>query len=123
MMIFQVLAVTLVSFISTETFNVESCIAEEFQLVEFTEHRWPLVASGAALARLRGVVDLRINVSADGSVYDLKVIQSHPKRVFDKVSRRAVKRWKFNKSDYSERCFDVTLKFDRPPESRLITSP
>jgi len=115
MMIFQLLAVTLVSYISTDTFYVESCVAEQFQLIESVEPRWPFVASSEGLARLKGYVDLKVYVAANGSVSDLKVIRSQPQRVFDKESRRAVKRWKFNESDYSERCFNVTLKFSSEP--------
>lgn len=101
----ELIAANLMSFYETDSALVESCIGEKFQIVEYVEPRYPLCV------RRSGYIDLRLYVGADGKYKDIKVIDSHPKRVFDKSARRAVKGWRFNDSKFSERCFNITLKF------------
>lgn len=49
----------------------------------------------AAIQGVEGWVKLRFTVLEDGSVTDIVVIDSKPRRVFEKSAIRALKRWKF----------------------------
>jgi len=53
------------------------------------EPRWP------RNAKSNGFVRLCFTVSPDGSPSEIEVVESEPKRVFDKSAKRAVYRWKF----------------------------
>jgi len=105
MMILLALSTILVTFISKPEFEVESCIAEPFALVEYTLPRYPIHV------RTGGYVDLQATVGKDGSVSESTIIRAEPKRLFDKEARRTLKKWKFNTSEHEERCINVTLKW------------
>ncbi|MDP2562947.1 TonB family protein [Psychrobium sp. 1_MG-2023] len=107
-MISQLFAASLVAFITTDTFEVESCIGERFQLIKSEKAKWPIHSDRFNSA----YVDFKILVDGDGNIFESKILRAEPKRVFDKESLRALKRWKFNESKYSERCFNVTFKFN-----------
>ena len=55
----------------------------------------PQYPAEAAAARIEGYVTLSFQVAENGSVQDLRVIESQPPYVFDKAARRAVSRWNF----------------------------
>ena len=44
---------------------------------------------------VEGWVKLGFTVSASGAVSDIKVLDSEPKRVFDRAARRALNKWKY----------------------------
>ncbi|ARD22975.1 TonB family protein [Shewanella japonica] len=109
MMIELVLASTLVSFVNTEMYEVDSCIGEQFALIEVVNPQWPIHSE-----RFSGVgyVDFRVTVNSEGKVVEHQITRSQPRRIFDKQSLRALKKWKFDSSKHEERCFDVTFKYD-----------
>jgi TonB family protein len=49
----------------------------------------------AAELQLEGYVVLSFTVATDGSVQNLKIVESVPSAVFDKAAKRAVARWNF----------------------------
>jgi protein TonB len=49
----------------------------------------------AKLAKLEGYVKLEIVIRPDGTVSTAKVVDSNPKRLFDKSAKDAILRWKF----------------------------
>jgi protein TonB len=49
----------------------------------------------AASKGIEGWVKLEFTVLEDGTVADIKVLESSPKRVFDRSAMRALQRWKF----------------------------
>jgi TonB family protein len=55
----------------------------------------PQYPSEAAELQLEGFVMLSFNVGPDGSIQNLKVVESEPPLVFDKAAMRAVSRWNF----------------------------
>lgn len=107
-MIELILTSVLVSFVNTEMYEVESCIGEKFELVEVVDPKWPIHAENY----INPYVDFRITVGKQGSIIEHKIIRAEPKRIFDREAWRALRKWKFNESEYAERCFDVTIKFN-----------
>ncbi len=55
----------------------------------------PQYPSDAAAKQIEGFVTLSFKVNKDGTVEDLRVIESQPASVFDQAARRAVSRWNF----------------------------
>ncbi|MEM8548582.1 MAG: energy transducer TonB, partial [Pseudomonadota bacterium] len=55
----------------------------------------PQYPRDAAMNGIEGWVDVAILIAADGSVKNVDVVDSDPRRVFDKAARRAVYKWKF----------------------------
>jgi protein TonB len=55
----------------------------------------PQYPNEAAEMQLEGFVVLSFNIGPDGSVQNLKVVESEPPMVFDKAAKRAVSRWNF----------------------------
>ena len=54
--------------------------------------QWP---REALVEGIEGYVVVEVTIGADGSVKDVRVIQSEPKRMFDRNVIRAVLKWKF----------------------------
>ncbi|MCF2909264.1 TonB family protein [Pseudoalteromonas sp. DL2-H2.2] len=90
-------------------YEVDSCIGEKFALIEVVNPKWPIHSE-----RFLGFgnVDFRVTVNSEGKVVEHQITHSQPRRIFDRQSLRALKKWKFNSSKYEERCFDITFKFD-----------
>jgi len=55
----------------------------------------PQYPTEAAEMQMEGYVVMSFNVGSDGSVQNLKIVESVPSQVFDKAARRAVARWNF----------------------------
>jgi TonB family protein len=108
-MIDLVLISALVSFVNTDTYEVNSCVGEKFALIETVNPQWPIHSD-----RILGIgyVDIKITVSSEGQVIERQITRSQPNRIFDRQALRALTKWKFNISKHEERCFDVTFKFD-----------
>ncbi|MEO1595322.1 MAG: TonB family protein [Pseudomonadota bacterium] len=49
----------------------------------------------AALEGLEGWVELEFTIEADGSVSEVSVVNSQPRRIFDRNAQRALYKWKF----------------------------
>ena len=108
LMIELILSVTLATFFKTEDFVVESCINEEFSLIQSFTPKRPLHTERI---KSEAFVDIKFDVNKYGDVVDIKVVNSFPARIFDRESARALKKWKFNTSTNPNRCFDVRFKF------------
>ena len=54
--------------------------------------QWP---REALIEGIEGYVVVEVTIGADGSVKDVRVLQSEPKRMFDRNVIRAVLKWKF----------------------------
>ncbi len=55
----------------------------------------PVYPRVAAEQGVEGWVVVRFDVSASGATRDVRVVESNPKRVFDRAAARAVSRWKY----------------------------
>ncbi|ADG92228.1 TonB family protein [Arcobacter nitrofigilis DSM 7299] len=56
-----------------------------------------------------GYVKLIFDIGKDGYVSNVRVVESNPEGVFENSSISAIKRWKFNRSEYSK---TATIKFN-----------
>ncbi len=64
----------------------------------------------AAAQGIEGYVTLSFQIAENGSVQDLKVIESQPPTVFDKAARRAVSRWNFGPQEGSSESGEQRLR-------------
>ena len=55
----------------------------------------PLYPPSARARRLEGYVEMEFTVDKEGNVRDIEVIGSEPRGAFERVARRAIRRWKF----------------------------
>ncbi|MEM7610380.1 MAG: energy transducer TonB [Pseudomonadota bacterium] len=55
----------------------------------------PQYPRDAALNGIEGWVELKFTIEADGSVSDVSVVNSEPRRTFDRSAQRALYKWKF----------------------------
>ncbi|WP_213999711.1 energy transducer TonB [Arsukibacterium sp.] len=109
MMIEILFASTLLTFVVTDEYEVESCSDEKFELLSAIIPRWPMYTERFSGL---GFVDIRVMVDDSGKVAETVITDSMPFRLFDRESLRAVRTWQFNRSSYKERCFDIRFKFD-----------
>ena len=49
----------------------------------------------ARMKRIEGWVKIEFSITGEGAVVDTIVVESHPRRVFDREAIRAIARWKF----------------------------
>ena len=99
-------AASLVAFIKDDSFEVESCTATPFEVVKSEIPKWPNDAYSTY-----GFTEFRVYVDESGSIISSAIKASEPTRIFDRVSKRALRGWQFNKSKNKERCFNVKFKF------------
>ena len=55
----------------------------------------PVYPKRAKMMKLEGLVKLEFTITRNGSVIDIKVLESEPKNVFDRSAKRALSKWKF----------------------------
>ena len=55
----------------------------------------PSYPRGPKQAGIEGFVTMAVTIRPDGTVFNVSVIESNPKRLFDKAAMDAMKRWKF----------------------------
>ncbi|CAA0338805.1 energy transducer TonB [Alteromonas macleodii] len=106
-MIEFLLAANLVTYLNNPKYEVESCSVTPFELVTVTDPMWP-----TDTFELEGEVNLRAYVDSAGTVISSDIVTSTPLRIFDRAAKRALAKWKFNKSEANERCFNVKFKFE-----------
>lgn len=63
----------------------------------------------AKLRKKEGYVNLGFSISKNGDVFNVKVLDSNPKGVFEKASIKAIKRWRFKPSNEAK---NATIKFN-----------
>ena len=68
----------------------------------------PMYPTGAANKGKDGWVHLEFTIQEPGVVEDVKVVASYPSGLFDESAKRAVKKWKYKRSDtYEDALFPV----------------
>jgi TonB family protein len=77
------------------------------KLVTHVEPIWP---EQAKKANIEGSVTLSFSINNDGSVANIKIINSTPSSVFDKASIEALSQWKY--AELGEPLFDIKTRFD-----------
>ncbi len=72
----------------------------------------PVYPTEARLKNLEGFVTLQFQINAMGDVSDIIVVESNPKRIFDKAAINAVRKWKFPQTtEATNAAQQVTLEF------------
>lgn len=76
----------------------------------------PEYPMGAARDGIEGWVILGFDISAIGEVINIKVVESEPKRIFDKAAKKALRKWKYRAKSKNGRAliqkgFTVQLDF------------
>lgn len=67
--------------------------AKDFQLVKRVNPNYP---AQALRARTEGWVELSFTITANGDVEGVEVVNSEPRRIFDRDAIRALSQWKFS---------------------------
>lgn len=80
--------------------------ANSLQTLRKVNPRYP---RRAKIKRLSGFVKLVFTISKEGNVSDVKILDSNPKGLFEKSSIKAIKRWKFKRTNDSK---DATITFN-----------
>jgi len=69
----------------------------------------------AASNGIEGWVKLAFNINQLGEVFDVKVLDSKPKRMFDKAARQALKKWKYRAKTLNGKAieqYNLTVQLD-----------
>jgi protein TonB len=94
-------------------------VIQEPRLVRNATPEYP---QAAAAKGVEGFVEVRFNVSTQGTVSDVTIVQSQPAEIFDRAAIAAVRRWKYNPKFVDgvpvESRMQVRLKFKLGPDSR-----
>ncbi|NQY21248.1 MAG: energy transducer TonB [Campylobacteraceae bacterium] len=80
--------------------------ANSLQTLRKVNPRYP---RRAKIKRLSGFVKLVFTISKEGNVSNVRVLDSNPKKMFEKSSIKAIKRWKFKISNEKR---DATITFN-----------
>jgi protein TonB len=59
-----------------------------------------------------GEVKVKVTIDASGNVTDVQIIEAKPARIFDRVVRSSMAKWKFNAGD-ANRTYETVVEFKR----------
>lgn len=82
---------------------------DSFLVLKRVEPRYPRRAKRRGLS---GFVDCKFKINPKGEVFDIEIIKSNPKGVFEKAAIKALEKWKFNKFEASKKYKLSTVKFN-----------
>lgn len=85
-----------------------SAVAEEPKAVKIVAPEYP---RGAERRKIEGHVIIEYGIQPDGSTLNPTVISADPAGVFDAAAIKAVKRWKYEKSEAGVEATQKRLKF------------
>lgn len=77
----------------------------------------------ARVSGLQGAVTVEFSVGHDGSVRDIFVVESHPRRVFDKEAKRAISKWAFDPATVTNTQARLTQVFQFNLNSGIAAAP
>ncbi len=80
------------------------------------EPKYPIEA---AQQKIEGSVVLKFDIKPDGSVYNVSIVRAIPEKVFDKVSKVALRQWKYKASDEGMKNNLVQLDFAMDKNSKF----
>lgn len=67
----------------------------------------------ARLAGQRGFVEVQFSLNADGKPVEVEIVDSRPRRVFDRAALRAIRQWRFDPTSMARSDVErVTQRFD-----------
>ena len=90
--------------------NVKSLEATPITIVQ------PRYPRKAAMEMIEGWVKFRLDVRADGTPDNIKVIASEPEGVFEKTSMKAIKKWTFKPLEKIQKNLIYTMEYQLAPK-------
>ncbi|MDE3271885.1 TonB family protein [Pseudoalteromonas sp. G4] len=103
------IATVLLASINTPDYEVSACDKSKFSVNHAVAAKWPLIEDHLRLDS--GYVKIEAIVNSAGFVTSQKIVDTKPRRVFDRSAKKAMKQWSFSESSKEERCFNVVFKF------------
>lgn len=77
----------------------------------------------ARVSGMQGVVTVEFSVDHGGSVKDIVVVESHPRRVFDREAKRAISKWAFDPATVTNAQLRLTQVFQFNLNSSGVEAP
>ena len=77
----------------------------------------------ARVSGMQGVVTVEFSVDHSGSVKDIVVVESHPRRVFDREAKRAISKWAFDPATVTNSQLRLTQVFQFNLNSSGVEAP
>lgn len=75
----------------------------------------PVYPSDALMSGKEGWVRLAFTIQHDGSVADVRVVESEPGRLFNAAATRALERWRFDPADAGAATYTIEFKIGDGP--------
>ena len=71
----------------------------------------PVYPQTALMRGIEGYVKLKFDIDPKGRVFNIRIIEAYPARIFNRSAKKAVASWKFEKSESGINDFEYELKY------------
>jgi len=90
--------------------SLAAAAASEAQIVTKVDPEFPREATQAGVDK--GIVKARMTIDASGEVTRVEVLESNPRRVFDRAVVKTLSQWRFN-AGTTGRLVEIDVNFNR----------